>query len=212
MRDRARPGGARRGLRFAAARKTSVTLRGGACVRRSDREGGYSLVAILGGITVMLTLMAAALPAWKYVMKDAREEELIFRGGQIADAVGRYQRKNGGGLPISLEVLVKGKYLRKAYKDPLTRDGRWRLIRPGEPLPGMMGRPGQIPGQGFPGGPPSQNQGGMGEQKGLGWRPIGGAARHRRHRNGGHAHGPVHRCREREQGQGPAPLQRPREV
>lgn len=130
-------------------------------------EEGYSLVALLASITVMLTLMAMALPSWRYVMKDAKEEELIFRGGQIADGIGRFQRKNGGALPTSLDILVKGKFLRKAYKDPMTPDGRWRFVRPGEPMPGM-GRPGQ-PGQpplGMPTPPPVS-------QGGLGWRPLG---------------------------------------
>jgi hypothetical protein len=41
-------------------------------------------------------------------------------------------------------VLVKGKFLRKAYKDPMTKDGKWRLIRQGESMvPGQTrGAPG----------------------------------------------------------------------
>ena len=97
-------------------------------------EGGYSLVALLVVVAVMLVAMTAAVPSWRYVMKNDREEELLFRGGEIADAIARYQRKNGNALPPSIEVLVKGRFLRRAYKDPMTRDGKWRLIRPGESL------------------------------------------------------------------------------
>jgi hypothetical protein len=90
----------------------------------------------------MLILMAAAGPYWKYLMKNDAEEELLFRGGEIADAIGRYQRRNGNALPASLEVLVKQKFLRKEYKDPLTKDGKWRFLRPGDALvPGMPGAP-----------------------------------------------------------------------
>jgi type II secretory pathway pseudopilin PulG len=95
-------------------------------------RSGYALVALLATIAIMMVLMAAAVPSWRYLMKNDREEELIFRGGQIADAIGRYQKKNGNALPPSLEVLVKGKYLRRAYKDPMTRSGKWRFIRPGQ--------------------------------------------------------------------------------
>ena len=95
-------------------------------------EAGFSLVALLASVTIMLILMAAAVPGWRYVMKNEREEELIFRGGQIADAVQRYQKKNGGALPGSLDVLVKGKFLRQAYKDPMTPGGKWRFLRQGE--------------------------------------------------------------------------------
>ncbi len=103
---------------------------------RSGRraEAGYTLVALLASMTIMLILMAAAMPAWRYVMKNDREEELISRGGEIADAIQRYQQRNGNALPISLEVLVKGKFLRREYKDPMTKDGKWRFIRPGESI------------------------------------------------------------------------------
>ena len=97
-------------------------------------EAGYTLVALMASVTIMLILMAAAVPSWRYVMKNDAEEELIFRGGQIADAIARYQQRNGNALPPSLEVLVKGRYLRKEYKDPMTKDGKWRLIRQGESI------------------------------------------------------------------------------
>lgn len=107
-------------------------------------EAGYSLVALLVAVTVMMVMMGAAVPSWRYLMRNDREEELIFRGGEIADAIARYQRKNGNALPPSLEVLVKGKYLRKAYKDPMTKDGKWRFIRQGETIGPIQ--PPQVPG------------------------------------------------------------------
>lgn len=80
----------------------------------------------------MMILIGAAAPTWRYVMQDDREQELFFRGDQIARAVEEYQRKNGNAFPPSFEVLVKGKYLRRQYKDPMTRSGKWRIVRPGE--------------------------------------------------------------------------------
>lgn len=97
-------------------------------------EAGYSLVALMAAVAIMLILMTAAVPYWRYVMQNDREEELLFRGGEIADAIARYQRRNGNALPISLDVMVKGKFLRRAYKDPMTKAGQWRLIRPGEAI------------------------------------------------------------------------------
>lgn len=98
-------------------------------------EAGFSLVIILAGLTVMMILIGAAAPAWRYVMQDDREQELFFRGDQIARAIEEYQRKNGNTFPVSLDVLVKGKYLRRQYKDPMTKDGKWRFVRPGELVP-----------------------------------------------------------------------------
>ncbi len=83
-------------------------------------------------MTIMLILMGAAMPSWKYVVQNEREQELYFRGDQIASAIERYQKKNGGTAPPTLEVLVKGKFLRKAYTDPMTKDGKWRYIKVGE--------------------------------------------------------------------------------
>ena len=103
-------------------------------------ERGFSLVMLLAGITVMMIVMGAAVPTWRYVMQDDREQELYFRGDQIARAVEEYQRKNGNAYPPSLDVLVKGRYLRKAYKDPMTKDGKWRVVRPGETV--MVSAPG----------------------------------------------------------------------
>ena len=123
--------------------KARPTTRSRAGERGHRSEAGYSLVALLAAVSIMMIMLAAAVPSWRYVMKNDAEEELIFRGGEIADAVARYQRRNGNALPPSLEVLVKGKFLRRPYKDPMTKHGRWRFVRPGETIgpvsPGIPG-------------------------------------------------------------------------
>ena len=99
-------------------------------------------MALIATVAVMLILLAAAMPSWSYVMRNDAEEELLFRGGEIADAIARYQRRHGNALPPSLEVLVQQRFLRRAYKDPMTKHGRWRLLRPGDAvLPGVPGLP-----------------------------------------------------------------------
>jgi type II secretory pathway pseudopilin PulG len=141
-------------------------------------ERGFSIAVLLAGITIMFIAMGAAVPTWRYVMKNDREEELYFRGDQIARAIERYQRKNANSLPVSFELLVKGKYLRKIYKDPMSKDGKWRIIHPGEAMvPGS--RPGGLPssfatpgaGTSLPGG---GGTGPFGESQG-GLSPMGGA-------------------------------------
>ncbi|MCL4822282.1 MAG: hypothetical protein KJ067_24405 [Vicinamibacteria bacterium] len=142
-----------------------------------NQERGYVMVALLAAIAILLIGMGAAAPTWKYVMQDSREQELIFRGSQIADAIGRYQRKHANALPTSIEQLVKGKFLRREYADPMTADGKWRLLRPGEVagVPGRPGAPGGTPGAGprTPGAQPA-SPGGFGAGTGLG--PIAGVA------------------------------------
>ena len=133
----------------------------------SRSESGFSLVALAAGVTIMLVMMGAAVPSWQYVMKDMREEELIFRGGQIADAIVRYQQKNANAAPPSLEVLVKGKFLRKEFKDPFSKDGKWRLIRQGEMVAPSRPAPGGSPGA-SPSPTPSPSPGSSGPGVGTG--------------------------------------------
>lgn len=103
--------------------------------------------ALLAMLAIMALSLMLAMPSWRYLHRDDKEQELIFRGRQISAAIARFQRKNGNALPASLDQLVKGKFLRQAYKDPMTGDGKWRILRPGEILPG---RPGGPPGPGRP--------------------------------------------------------------
>jgi type II secretory pathway pseudopilin PulG len=103
-------------------------------VRRRVRESGFALLALMAALAIMLIMMAAVAPTWKYVAKREHEDELLFRGDQISRAIFFYRQKNAGALPASLELLVKQRYLRRLYKDPMTKDGKWRLIHLGEPL------------------------------------------------------------------------------
>ena len=136
------------------------------------------MVALIAALAIMSFALMLALPSWRYLAQDDKEQELIFRGRQISNAVAKFQRKNGNALPASFDQLVKGKYLRKAYKDPLTADGKWRILRPGEgvaPRPGVPGAPGAPSGRPTPSPSPTATPvfgGNSGAQTG----PIAGVA------------------------------------
>lgn len=108
-------------------------------------EAGYAMAALLVGIAIMGIFASMAIPAWRAAAKREKEAELIFRAGQVAHAIEKFRRKVGGGAyPPDLEFLVKQKYLRKNYKDPMTKDGEWRIVTPQELQAGGVGigRPG----------------------------------------------------------------------
>jgi type II secretory pathway pseudopilin PulG len=119
---------------------------------RQDRcnESGYVLLTFLLMVTLMLIALGMAAPILKTQVKREREEELIHRGHQYAVAIRRYYKKFGR-YPTKLEDLQNTnnlRFLRKVYKDPMTADGTFQLIRFGQAKTQPLGLFGQPVGQG----------------------------------------------------------------
>lgn len=132
-------------------------------------EAGYAMAALLVGIAIMGIFASMAIPAWRAAAKREKEAELIFRAGQVAHAIEKFRRKVGGGAyPPDLDFLVRQKYLRKKYKDPMTKDGEWRIVTPQELQAGGVGtgRPGSS--SPLPQGGATGGRGGFGSQSGSG--------------------------------------------
>jgi len=115
--------------------------------RRS--EGGYTLVALLAMMTVLALFAMAVAPSLQQQAQREREQEAIFRGEQVADAISAFYRNRIGtgrgageqALPRSMDDLLEGipvpggsknrQILRpSAARDPMTPDGEWRFILP----------------------------------------------------------------------------------
>ncbi|MEW6369124.1 MAG: prepilin-type N-terminal cleavage/methylation domain-containing protein [Acidobacteriota bacterium] len=94
----------------------------------NSNERGFTLVTLLVVLSVMMILMGVGMELWSSVMRQEREEELIFRGQQIVQAIRLYRAKFRGTYPPSLKVLQEQKFLRKLYEDPMTEDGTWNLV------------------------------------------------------------------------------------
>ncbi len=100
--------------------------------RRSDEEGSL-LVIIMIGVAVTSIALGAATQAWRTTWRRDSEEELIFRANQYVDGIIAYRREHAGQFPLDLEVLAKQgprrlRYIRRLYKDPIARDGKWGLL------------------------------------------------------------------------------------
>jgi type II secretory pathway pseudopilin PulG len=95
-------------------------------------ERGYAMVALLVAMTVMAIVLSTAMPVYQTVARREREAELVFRGEQYARAIGMFQRKYANALPPDVDVLVKERFLRKKYKDPITR-GDFQFLGPSSP-------------------------------------------------------------------------------
>ena len=111
---------------------------------------GYSLVMVVMLITVMNIVVAIALPLWSGVIRRDKEEELISRGLQYAEAIRVFQRRFGR-LPVQLDELVKvePRSIRRLWEDPMTGKADWIVILEGTP-PGGSGRPMIDPATGEP--------------------------------------------------------------
>ena len=145
---------------------------------RSGRAAanGYSLVMVVMLITVMNIVVAIALPLWSGMIRRDKEEELISRGLQYAEAIRVFQRRFGR-LPVQLDELVKvePRSIRRLWEDPMTGKADWILIFEGAP-PGGTGAPGIDPTTGEPlpppGDPGSQNPPGTADGEPLP-QPVG---------------------------------------
>jgi type II secretory pathway pseudopilin PulG len=78
------------------------------------------MVAVVLGIMILTILIAAVGPSIGTIMKREREEELIFRGKQIARSIGLFQRRYGR-YPNSVKEMYESKprTIRKLWKDPM---------------------------------------------------------------------------------------------
>lgn len=103
-------------------------------------QSGMSLITILAAMTLFSIALLAAAPSVMTAVQRERELEAIRRGEEIADAIREYVNfHQGQKLPDSIDELLEGlpagtkkrQILRpSAAVDPLSEDGKWRLISP----------------------------------------------------------------------------------
>ena len=119
---------------------------------QARKRDGYAMAALLVGLAVMAIMLSVAMPTWKQMVQREKEAELVFRGQQYARAIGLFQRKYAATFPPDVETLVRGKFLRKKYKDPMVPDGEFQVLYQVQQAPGTQpgGRPGS--GAATPGG------------------------------------------------------------
>jgi type II secretory pathway pseudopilin PulG len=119
--------------------KRAHQVRGGASTGKTRRvgEAGYTLFGLMALMTLMALFATAAAPSIRQQALREREQEAIFRGEEVAEAIRLYFRYTGR-LPTSMDQLLEGvprgtkkiQVLRPAAViDPLTND-KWKLIRP----------------------------------------------------------------------------------
>lgn len=109
-------------------------------------QAGYNLVMLVVIVTVLSIMVAAALPLWSQMMQREKEEELIFRGLQYAEAIRVFERRFQR-PPVQLEELIKvrPRCIRQLWKDPMTESGEWGLLFMSPQRGANRGQPGGRP-------------------------------------------------------------------
>lgn len=101
-----------------------------------------SLVALMAAMTLFAIALLAVAPTVQQGVQREKELEAIRRGEEVAEAIRQYVAVNQGRLPESMDNLLEGvpvgtkkrQILRpSAAVDPLSADGKWRLIEPTTP-------------------------------------------------------------------------------
>jgi type II secretory pathway pseudopilin PulG len=105
-----------------------------------NSESGVTLLAILAVMTIFAIGLLAVAPTVQQGVQREKELESIRRGEDVADAIRQYvEYYQGSKLPDSIDDLLEGlpagtkkrQILRpSSATDPLSEDGKWRLIKP----------------------------------------------------------------------------------
>lgn len=136
-------------------------------------EAGYALLVVLLLFSLLAIGLAAAAPAWTTALKREREQAEIDYARQYVMGIRRYYHKFGT-YPPDLDRLEETNdvhYLRRAWPDPLSKNGKWRFLHTGDvETPMSRAEAAQIAG-GLGGGSPFPGGGGPG-----GAAPSGGLA------------------------------------
>jgi type II secretory pathway pseudopilin PulG len=106
--------------------------------KRSER--GMTLFAVLAVMTISAVALLAVAPSIQQEIQREKEIEATYRGEEMAEAIRQYvEFYRGAKLPNSMDDLLNGlpaggtrqRYILRASSviDPLSEDGRWRLVQ-----------------------------------------------------------------------------------
>jgi len=110
-------------------------------------QRGFTYLTAITMVIIMGISLGAVGVSWRLIMEREREEELLFRGSQIRDAITRWYAPRTGqhiATPLTdLKDLLKDprtphtvRHLRRLYTDPITNK-EWTLIT--DPAKGIQG-------------------------------------------------------------------------
>lgn len=113
-------------LRASSLRASS--LRGFGWRTRLKRSQGFTLLELMVVISIIMILMAVAVPVYNQSIVQARESVLRSNLSTLRSVISQYTLDKQK-APQSLDDLVTAGYLRQIPTDPMTRQTNWEVVQ-----------------------------------------------------------------------------------
>jgi general secretion pathway protein G len=92
------------------------------------RSRGFTLLELMIVISIIMILMAVAVPVYNQAIVQARESVLRSNLSTLRNVISQYTLDKQK-APQSLDDIVQAGYLRQVPIDPMTREANWEVVQ-----------------------------------------------------------------------------------
>ena len=96
--------------------------------RRRNNARGFTLLEMMIVISIIIILMAVAIPNYNRTVVQARESVLRSNLSTLRSVISQYTLDKQK-APQSLDDLVTAGYLRQIPVDPMTKETNWEVVQ-----------------------------------------------------------------------------------
>jgi general secretion pathway protein G len=99
-----------------------------ASARRRSSASGFTLLEMMVVISIIIILMAIAIPNYSRTVIQSRESVLRSNLSTLRSVISQYTLDKQK-APQSLDDLVQAGYLRQIPMDPMTKETNWEVVQ-----------------------------------------------------------------------------------